>query len=115
MEATTDLSNCTICSALGEYAYAFQKGGRELEATYLPSVAVELELVKDLSSARLELPGLPVPLPSSRLRQIRRCPLCGTRYLFETDYEFLAGGSEDEQKLTRLTSAQAEEFLRSGD
>lgn len=114
MEAITDPEKCRICSAIGERAYAFQKGGREDEATYLPSVAIELELVQDLAPGGVELPGLPVSLPSSRLRQIRRCPLCNTRYLMETDYEFLAGGSEDEQRLTRLTYGQETDEPKEG-
>ena len=37
-----------------------------------------------------------------------RCPLCGTRYLYTTDYEYLTNGTEDEQTLRRLADDAAD-------
>ncbi len=48
---------------------------------------------------------------SDRLKQLKQCPECKTYYLYETDYEFLAFGSEDEEFLTRLTENEALELL----
>lgn len=49
---------------------------------------------------------------SDRKLQLRRCPECGTPYLFQTDYDFCVNGSEDEQALTRLADAEAAEYLK---
>jgi len=35
----------------------------------------------------------------SRKLQLRRCPHCDTYYLYQTDYEFLVNGGEDEEHL----------------
>ena len=93
------LENCTICSQLGESQAARQKFGWEENGTHLPAAAADLVLVRDLQ------PG------SSRELQLLQCPLCGTYYLYETDYEYLVNGSEDDQTLRRLTSAEAAAYL----
>jgi hypothetical protein len=36
--------------------------------------------------------------------------VCGTYYDYETTYEFLIGGSEDEERLDRLTPTEARRF-----
>jgi hypothetical protein len=76
-----------------------QTHGRPDGDTFLPAAADRLVPVRDLR------PG------SDRRREVRRCPACGTCYLFETDFEYLVGGSEDEQQLTRLSDAEAAELL----
>lgn len=85
-----DLSSCPICSELGAVETAFQKFGSDYPDTSLPEAARLLEPFFDFK------PG------SERARQLLRCPRCGTFYLYESDYEYLAFGSEDEQRLTRL-------------
>jgi hypothetical protein len=92
--------DCGICSRLAAYQRGFQKVGREEEDTFLPVVADGLEVARDLR-----------PGGGNRLLQLKRCPECGTYYLYRTDYEFLYGGSEDEQELTRLTREEAAEYL----
>jgi hypothetical protein len=92
-------SRCAICSQLADHEYAFQKGGRPDEATYLPAASNRLELVRDFK------PG------SSRARQLKRCPECGTYYLYTSDYEFLVNGTEDEDYLDRLTDDEAAQHL----
>jgi hypothetical protein len=37
--------------------------------------------------------------------------LCGTYYLYRSDYEYLVNGSEDEEILTRLSPDQAAPYL----
>jgi len=90
---------CTICAALSEHEYAVQKYGWPENDTYLPSAAARLILVRDLKPS------------SSRKLQLQQCPECDTYYLYKTDYEYLAGGSEDEESLTRLTAEEVKEYL----
>ena len=78
---------------------AFQKYGHEADNTYLPAASGDLIVVKDFKPY------------SSRKLQLKRCPQCDTYYLYQTDYEFLVNGSEDEENLTRLTEEQAAEYL----
>jgi hypothetical protein len=92
-------TNCATCGSLLDEEYAFQKNGWPADDSHLPAAAGKLELVKDLN------PG------GGRDKHLMRCPECGTYYHYRTDYEFLVGGTEDEQFLTRLTDAQAEAYL----
>jgi hypothetical protein len=91
---------CRFCSQLLNEEYAFQKHGSEKDNTYLPQASHHLNVVKDFKPY------------DSRKRQLQQCPECGTYYLYRTDYEYLAGGSEDEEFLTRLTEAEAAEYLQ---
>ncbi len=86
---------CSICSKLRDFERGFQKGGREEEDTWLPAEAASLVDVHEVR------PG------ANRSPVLRQCPECDTHYLYETGYEFLASGSEDEQRLTRLTDREA--------
>jgi len=90
---------CRICLSLADQESAFQKYGHADDDTYLPAASHDLIVVKDF-----ELHG-------SRRLQLRRCPQCGTYYRYQTDYTFLVNGTEDEEYLTRLTEAQAAEYL----
>jgi hypothetical protein len=92
--------HCRICSQLGDSEYGFQKNGWPDNDSHLPGAAYSLNVVRDFKPY------------SDRKLQLRQCPDCQTYYLYTTDYEFLAGGSEDEQFLTRLTAAQAAEYLQ---
>lgn len=97
--------NCSYCSPLEDYERGFQKSG---EGTFLPQAAEKLAILYDLKPGFFNLGGNPpLQVPSSRLLQLRQCPQCETFYLYRTDYEFLWGGSEDEQILERLTIEQA--------
>ncbi len=91
--------SCEICSRLSVREYARQKFGWEDHDTRLPEAAGQLVMVKDFK------PG------SERMKQVWQCPLCGGYYLYETDYEYLVNGSEDEQTLTRLNDAEAAQLL----
>ena len=92
-------ARCSICSQLDDKEAAFQKYGWEEDNTYLPAAAGKLEVVKDFKPY------------SSRKLQLWQCPKCKTYYRYETDYEFLVNGSEDEEYLTRLSDAEAAEYL----
>jgi hypothetical protein len=94
-------NQCSICSDIKNKEYAFQKYGSEYNNSYLPENAKKLIVIKDFKPN------------SDRLKQLKQCPECKTYYLYETDYEFLAFGSEDEEFLTRLTENEALELLNS--
>lgn len=91
---------CRTCGMLNEREHGFQKIGREEEATHLPPSVSDLRFVRDLT------PGTGGTL------QLRQCPHCSTYYLLREAYEFLYGGSEDEQELTRLSGVAAAEYLQ---
>mgnify|MGYP001000294935 CR=1 FL=1 len=93
-------SKCSICGDFKDREWAFQKY-YGIYNTYLPMNIKHLLLIKDLK------PGS----STSRLKNLQQCPECKTYYLYETDYEYFAGGTEDEQTLTRLTEAEAMELL----
>lgn len=90
---------CRICANLRPVESAFQKYGWPENDTSLPAVAAELIVVRDFRPY------------DSRSLQIWQCPLCGTYYLYQTDYEYLVNGSEDEETLTRLTGEEAAKYL----
>ena len=92
-------SACEICAQLADREFACQKFGWEEHDTRLPEVAGRLVMVKDFK------PG------SERMKQVWQCPLCGGYYLYETDYEYLVNGTEDEQTLTRLSAEEAVQVL----
>ncbi len=90
---------CSVCSLLADRESAYQKYGWEEDDTHLPAAANHLKIVKDFKPY------------DSRALQLRRCPECGTYYLYQTDYEYLGNGSEDEENLTRLKAEEAAEYL----
>ena len=92
-------SKCSICLQLAEREYATQKFGWEENDTHLLAVSTQLETVKNLK------------VDSSRSMILKRCPECGRYYLYESDYEYLAGGSEDTQQLTKLSDDEARNYL----
>lgn len=91
---------CGLCASLLNEEYAFQKNGWPQDNTSLPAATHQLEVIKDFK-----------PYDSRKL-QLWQCPDCKTYYLYRTDYEFLVGGTEDEEFLTRLTEAAAVEYLQ---
>lgn len=90
---------CGMCGGLSEHETARQKFGWEENDTFLPGAANDLVVVRDLK------PG------SSRRREVRQCPQCGAYFLYESDYEYLVNGSEDEESLQRLTQDEAGKYL----
>lgn len=91
--------HCSICSQLRDYERGLQVVGREEQDTFIPDAAGSLKLVKALKEK------------GCRCIRLEQCPECETYYLYQTDYEYLAFGSEDEQKLTRLTDEEAVKYL----
>lgn len=93
---------CSICTQLSDYHHGFQKGGHEDEDVFLPSAAGSLKDIRELE---------PV---NCRHMVLEQCPECGTCYLYQSDYEFLVSGTEDEQTLSRLTDEEARRYLEQG-
>lgn len=91
--------HCPICSQLRGYERGLQVHGREEQDTFLPDAAERLKFARTLKAR------------GCRVIQLSRCPQCETYYLFKSDYEYLATGSEDEQTLERLTDEKAAEYL----
>lgn len=94
-----DRKGCAICGELAGEEVATQKYGWPQSDTFLPVESGKLTVVRDFRPN------------DSRALQLRQCPACGTYYLYRTDYTYLAGGSEDEEYLTRLTNDEAAEYL----
>jgi uncharacterized C2H2 Zn-finger protein len=95
----SELINCSICSQLGDQEWASQKYGWEQNDTFLPAASHELNLIRDLKPN------------SARALQLWQCPKCNTSYRYESDYEYLVNGSEDEQSLKRLSLEEADKLL----
>ena len=87
--------NCNLCSGLKDIEFAEQKFGSYYPDIHLPDTAEKLTLIRNFNGH------------SDRQLQLKQCPECKTYYLFESDYEYFAGGSEDEQKLSRLNDIEA--------
>jgi hypothetical protein len=92
--------SCKNCAHLLDEEYAYQKYGAPENDSHLPAARHDLKIVKNFK-----------PYDSRKL-QLRQCPECGTYYLYRSDYEYHVNGSEDEEFLTRLTDADAAEYLR---
>jgi len=90
---------CPLCSSLKNLETAAQKFGSDYPDTFLPPQAEQLKVIFDFKPS------------SSRAKILKQCPFCSTYYLYETDYEFLINGTEDEQTLTRLTHSEALTYL----
>jgi hypothetical protein len=93
------ISACEICYHLADVEFSFVKYAHEEDTELLPAAAEKL--------VRLENSQV----SDKDRRQFRRCPICGTFYLYKFTYEYLATGSEDEEELTRATPTEARRFL----
>ena len=80
------LTACSRCRALPASCSAFYCRD---EAHPLPAAAYAM-ISDDLRSS------------GSRVHETVACPTCGTRYRYDTDYEYLVNGTEDEEFLNRL-------------
>lgn len=89
---------CEICRDLKPVETSLTKHGWEENDRLLP--AAYRRLVEVRVEGREGEPRSP-----------RFCPLCGTLYSYETRFEYLANGSEDEEELTRLSDAEARAWL----
>lgn len=98
-ESAPGPGRCSICGALAAEESSFRKYGWPTEDVALPPAASQLVVVKDYRPH------------ASRLLQLRQCPECGAYFRYRTDYTYLAGGSEDEEYLERLTPTEAAEYL----
>lgn len=91
-------ASCEICRDLRPVETSLYKFGWEENDRPLPVVSRRLVPVE-------------WAVAGDENRAPKRCPLCGTVYSYETRYEYLANGSEDEEELRRLTDAEARAWL----
>ncbi len=89
---------CEVCRGLKPVQTSLYKYGRDEYDTPLPPAARRLQEVV-------------VEGREGESRSPRFCQLCGTIYSYETRYEYLVNGSEDEEELRRLTDAEARAWL----
>jgi len=89
---------CEICRELKPVETSLTKFGWEENDRLLPAAYRRLVEVR-------------VPGREDEPRSPRFCPLCATLYSYESRYEYLANGSEDEEELRRLTDAEARAWL----
>jgi hypothetical protein len=102
-EATADVANrragviaaCSICSVLPPHAYALSTA-RDPKSVARGYSALIPERFVGVDRCRVQI----------------RCPECGTGWWLMHDYEYLAGGSEDEEELHRLDWTSRIEALR---
>lgn len=85
------LADCAICREIPERSYLLHIPARDESIGGYPAAYVHLRDLIELSDQEM----------------IKQCPRCGRLYLDESHYEYLAGGSEDEYILTRLSRQQA--------
>ena len=87
---------CESCGELPDRSWGFSKYGSD-DSQSLPAQARNLAVVRVIRGSR----------GSGRVRELWQCPSCRTFYHYRTDYEYLAGGSEDEEELTRISDDEA--------
>ncbi|MEZ0275512.1 MAG: hypothetical protein ACAH88_11465 [Roseimicrobium sp.] len=85
---------CRLCSQLRDHESGCQTHGRPEEDTFLPKIGEQLKHVRTIHPDRNSSP------------ELKRCPECGTHYLFQDVYEYFATGSEDTQTLRRLSDEE---------
>ncbi len=90
-EPTMSLEACPICSRIPAHCSRFEKGGDVQHDDIPPEVS------------RLE--GWIGAIPHRR-GEIQRCPTCHRLYWYESEYEFIYGGSEDTYTYRRLSVDQ---------
>jgi len=105
MAKRASIFDCELCGTLSDGEYAFSKFGQEGGGT-LSGMTASLVPVESLDSLRAER------------HHVKRCTKCGTFYRYDTSYEYLVNGSEEEEELVRLAPIEAkdrmspEEYLR---
>lgn len=89
---------CGICQHIPDVSREFVVGG-EMDGEGLPRQEAQLLIVG--------APYFNDDRVSSRTL-LKKCPECGTFYEWDYEYEYLAGGSEDDVTLTRLIDEEGQ-------
>ncbi len=95
----TIITPCPICSRLRDVETSYAKYLAPQYDRPLPAAAAELAIVPDLE-----------PKAEPEKQHLRRCGNCGTLYHYLQSHEYMVNGTEDEERLTRLTPAQADAY-----
>ena len=85
--ADTRWQSCSICKTIPDRSRAFWKGGEQQENNLPPAMNQFIHVGACLL----------------------QCPECKTYYAWDSTYEYLVNGSEDESNLTRLNKAEGEQ------
>ena len=95
-------ATCSICRDIPDRCRSFDKGSETVENT-IPSAVSKLAIV-----------GAPFYHQETSHSNwcLLRCPECGTCYDWDFEYEYLAGGSEDDLTVTRLSPEEGEAKAR---
>ena len=96
-DSDVELAMCPICCTIPEVSRLLDIPARDISYGGYPDAFAQLEGLIEISSSLT----------------LMRCPNCGRLYTDEEHYEYLAGGSEDEYILTRVSRGQALEMLES--
>jgi uncharacterized C2H2 Zn-finger protein len=89
--------DCPVCGSLSESDYAFSKYG-------WPAHDIALE---PAASSLITIAG---SRGGGRGEELQQCPGCGRFFHWKQSYEFLVNGSRDEETLTRIDAAAAQEL-----
>jgi hypothetical protein len=95
LDAALDLADCEICRSIPDRSWLLHIPSRDVSYGGYPLAFAPLHDLIEVSHSLA----------------VKRCPRCGRLYSDEYHYEYLAGDSEDEHILTRITRAQAWELL----
>lgn len=82
---TIAIEVCDICKHIPAYCRRYEKGG-EVQHDDIPPQVEKLVVVNG---------------------PLHRCPTCDRLYLYDSEYEFIYGGSEDTYEWTRVTHEEA--------
>jgi len=94
------IKNCTICCRLRDRETSFSKYlDPDLDRPF-PEAADRLVIVAALG------------MKDAGKRHVRRCPECGTLYDYLSWHEYFINGSEENEELSRMNTAQAAVFIR---
>lgn len=86
---------CAICSKIPEDCSRFDKGGETRNDDIPPETEQLVDYLGHVDGVR---------------GSIKRCPTCRRTYWYDSEYEFLIGGSEDSWRYTRM---EVDELFRS--
>ena len=89
--------DCPVCGSLGASESAFSKYGWPADDVPMAPAAASLVTIAGSRGG-------------GRGEELQQCPACGRFFHWMLSYEFLVNGSEDEETLTRIDAAAAEEL-----
>jgi len=93
------INQCEICRQLAEIETSFSKYGWDDMTQSLPAAAHRLKTVRPSANYDEER------------SHVEQCPICGIYYHYSKWYDYYVNGSEDEEKLVRLTPSEVRQYI----